>query len=99
MFMRKSVKTDQQIRFILSLIKENTDHYETQADKVNKWIKMSILSLKQTDISLLEELRDEYYQKASAQKQTAKELQKTLEMYYDNQNYYHFLNEHSYIKT
>jgi hypothetical protein len=79
--MRKSVKPEQQIDFLLSLIREDIHHYEKQAESVNKWIHMSILSLKHAEVSQLEALRDEYIQKASMQKQIIREFQKTLGMY------------------
>ncbi|HEY2420291.1 MAG TPA: hypothetical protein VGI04_02690 [Neobacillus sp.] len=79
--MRQPVKPEQQIDFLLSLIREDIHHCEKQAEIVNQWIHMSILSLKHAEVSQLEALRDEYKQKASMQKQNIKELQKTLGMY------------------
>jgi 2-C-methyl-D-erythritol 4-phosphate cytidylyltransferase len=70
-----------QIQFLLSLIKKDIHHYETQQEAVKKWIQQSILSLKQPDAFLLEELKDEYNQKVSQQTNLLSELKKTLTLY------------------
>jgi hypothetical protein len=81
--MKKSVNPERQIDFLLSLIRKDVHHYEVQEEIVNKWIHMSILSLKQSDTSLLEGLREEYKRKASMQILILKEFQKTLAIYQD----------------
>ncbi|MDQ0199093.1 hypothetical protein [Neobacillus ginsengisoli] len=70
-----------QIQFLLSLIKKDIHHYETQQEALKKWIQQSILSLNQPDAFLLEELKDEYNQKVSQQNDLFQELKKTLTIY------------------
>jgi len=99
MSLRKSVKPAAHIGFVLSLIREDIHHYENQEEKINNWIQKSILSLKCTEISLLEELRDEYHRKAMVQKQIAKEFQATLGMFQHLQNFNEFSDQHVYINS
>jgi hypothetical protein len=75
--MRKLVSPEQHIEFFLSLVEKDIDHFNTQAEKVNEWMHLSILSLKSTESSYFRQLRDEYKQKALEQTLTLKELQKT----------------------
>ena len=97
--LRKTVKSTEHIGFLLTLIREDIHHYEHQEERINKWIQKSILSLKHTEISLLEKLRDEYHQKAIIQKQIAKEFQSTLEMFQHPQKYNKFSDDHVYINS
>ncbi|WP_042462549.1 hypothetical protein [Neobacillus dielmonensis] len=90
--MRKSVKTEQQIGFVLTLIKEDIEHYENQQQRINKWIQKSILSLKYSELCSLEELRDEYRRKVDAQRKILKEFNVTIEMYKNNISSVHFPN-------
>ncbi|WP_071393471.1 hypothetical protein [Bacillus tuaregi] len=66
------------IEFLLSLIKQDMDHYEQQRNKILDWIAASKPSLNTIEAELLEELREEYQMKSSLQEEALIEFQKTL---------------------
>jgi hypothetical protein len=79
--MRRTADPKCQIDFLISVIEKDIHHYEEQGKLVNKWIHLSILSLKHIETSLLEELRDEYKIKEVEKCQLLGKFKKTLKEY------------------
>lgn len=70
----------EQINFVLAIIDKDLQHYDFQLQHINKWLNESI-SLTVPDIILLEELKDEYRQKALEQASARQEIVDTFSFY------------------